>query len=123
MKFLYKLDEISTNIPWYKPNSINLNKAINNILKLPYKQYFNVYLAGGFWSNDNTNTWDVDLFVKLNGFIIFLTSCSLIEFDKFILTVQIFFGLFFATSSIFVPPSELEINAILELDRSTKHDR
>jgi len=41
------------------------------------------------------------------------------ELDKFTFTVVIFFGVFFATFSISIPPSALEIKAIFELDLST----
>ena len=45
------------------------------------------------------------------------------EFDKLIFTVVIFFGFFLATSSISIPPSALEINAIFDADLSTKQDK
>ena len=40
-----------------------------------------------------------------------------------ILAVGIFSGFYFAVSSIFTPPSELEIKAICELDLSIKQDK
>ena len=43
--------------------------------------------------------------------------------DKLIFTVIIFSGLFLATFSISIPPSVLEIKAILELFLSTMHDK
>ena len=60
---------------------------------------------------------------KLKGCIIFSMSVSLTFLDKLIFVVITFSGLFFATSSIFTPPSELEMKAIFELDLSTKQDK
>ena len=39
------------------------------------------------------------------------------------LVVTIFSGELIATSSISIPPWSLDMNAILELDLSTKHDK
>ena len=43
--------------------------------------------------------------------------------DKFIFTVKIFLGLFFAIFSMSIPPCALEIKAIFELDLSIRHDK
>ena len=61
--------------------------------------------------------------LKLNISTIFSQSLSNILSSKLTFVVIIFFGLFFATSSISIPPWSLEINAILELVLSTKQER
>ena len=48
---------------------------------------------------------------------------SLIKPSRLTLVVIIFSGVLLATSSISIPPSALEIKAILELALSTKHDK
>ena len=53
----------------------------------------------------------------------FITSSSFTFSLIFNRVVIIFSGVFEATSSMSIPPSALEIKAIFELARSTKHDK
>ena len=94
MKFLYQLDNIYTTTPWYRPNSKTLCSSIKQIMNLPEKKYFDVYILGGFWCNQSKDTWDVDLFVTLKKqyelsylkyLKQFMQKCTIIGFQNYIL--------------------------------------
>ena len=67
--------------------------------------------------------WSLASYSNLKTSITFSQSKSEISFSTSILVVIIFSGFLFAISSISIPPSKQEINAIFDFALSTKHDK
>jgi hypothetical protein len=68
IEFRYQLDEVCFQRPWCRPDMERLALWYYQLTRaFEFSPEFEFWLAGGFWSNESGTSWDVDLFVVVNG--------------------------------------------------------